>query len=79
MHTTNNSRNILSNWRLAAVFFWLPAIALVVAGACGLNGRSLLGGNGWNLIGLAVLIGAVAFCCLPELALERYRGRRSGP
>src|SRR5262249_6876640 len=32
-----------------------------------------LGGAGWNLIGLTILIGAVALCCLPELFLGKYR------
>lgn len=35
-----------------------------------------LGGNGWNLIGLTILIGALALCCLPELFLGKYRGSR---
>ncbi len=26
-----------------------------------------LGRHGWNLIGLVVLVGAVVFCCLPEM------------
>ena len=32
-----------------------------------------LGGNGWNLIGLTILAGAIALCCLPELFLGKYR------
>jgi hypothetical protein len=34
-----------------------------------------LGGNGWNLIGLATLTGAVVLCCLPELFFGKYRNR----
>jgi hypothetical protein len=32
-----------------------------------------MGGNGWNLIGLVILAGATAFCCLPELIFGKYR------
>lgn len=117
------SRDILSSpWR-ALLLFWLPAIAIVVAGnsvfsnsvrtivwtaalaimgaACIVNalrcgrvhcyltgpffllmaaitalygaGVLPLGRHGWSYIGLAVLIGAVALCCLPEMLWGRYR------
>ena len=32
-----------------------------------------LGGNGWNLLGLMTLIGAIALWCLPEMLLGKYR------
>jgi len=32
-----------------------------------------LGANGWNLIGLTILAGAIAFYCLAELLLGKYR------
>jgi hypothetical protein len=32
-----------------------------------------LGASGWKLIGLTILAGAIAFCCLPELFLRKYR------
>lgn len=32
-----------------------------------------LGTNGWNLIGLTILVGGIALCCLPELFLGKYR------
>jgi hypothetical protein len=32
-----------------------------------------LGGNGWNLIGITILVGAIALCCLPELLFGKYR------
>jgi len=32
-----------------------------------------LGTHGWNLIGGAVLIGALILCCLPEAFLGKYR------
>jgi hypothetical protein len=121
--TTNKSRDILSRPLLAFTLFWLPAIAIAVAGtskfdaawrtviwtaalstmgtACIVNalrcrrlhcyltgpfflgtaivtllyglGVLPLGGNGWNLIGLMILVGAVALCCLSELIFGKYR------
>jgi hypothetical protein len=35
-----------------------------------------LGRNGWSLIGLVILVGAIALCCLPEMVLGRYRKGR---
>lgn len=35
------------------------------------------GRNGWNLIGLMTLVGAIVLCCVPELLVARYRGRRA--
>ena len=32
-----------------------------------------LGRNGWSLIGLTILIGAIALCCLPEMFFGKYR------
>lgn len=32
-----------------------------------------LGKNGWTVIGLTILVGAFALCCLPELFFGRYR------
>ena len=122
---TCKSRDILSSrWRVF-MLYWLPAIAIVVAGvpaissgwrtvvwtvalatmgtACIVNalrcgrvhcyltgpffflmalvalsyglGILPLGGNGWNLLGLIALIGAIALWCLPEMLLGRYRQR----
>ena len=121
--TTSKSRDILSSpWRAFAVF-WLPAIAIVVAGSSGFSsiGRTIvwtvalgimgaacianalrcgrvhcyitgpfflvmalvtllygggvvsLGRNGWNLIGLTILVGAIVLWCLPEMFLGKYR------
>jgi hypothetical protein len=121
--TTCKSRDILSSrWRVF-ILYWLPAIAIVVAGvpaissgwrtvvwtvalatmgvACIVNGLRCgrvhcyltgpffllmalialsyglgilhLGGNGWNLLGLVTLIGAIALCCLPEMLLGKYQ------
>lgn len=36
-----------------------------------------LGGNGWNLISLTMLIGAIVLCCLPELFFGKYGRRRA--
>jgi hypothetical protein len=35
-----------------------------------------LGGNGWQIIGLTILVGAIIFCCLPELIYGKYRRGR---
>ena len=120
---TCKSRDVLSSrWRVF-ILYWLPAIAIVVAGApaissgwrtvvwtvalatmgvacivnalrcgrvhCYLTGPFFLlmalialsyglgilhlGGNGWNLLGLLTLIGAIALWCLPEMFLGQYR------
>jgi hypothetical protein len=29
--------------------------------------------KGWNLIGLTILVGTIALCCLPEMLLGKYR------
>lgn len=125
--TTCESRDILSSrWRVFFLY-WLPAIAMVVAGApaissgwrttvwivalatmgvacivnalrcgrvhCYLTGPFFLlmafvalsyglgilrlRGNGWNLLGLITLAGAIALWYLPEMFLGKYR-RGSG-
>ena len=123
--STCKSRDILSSrWRVF-LLYWLPAIAIVVAGAPAIsNGRRTivwtvalatmalacivnalrcgrvhcyvtgpffllmalvalsyglgilhLGGNGWNLLGLIGLIGALALWYLPEMFFGKYRQR----
>jgi hypothetical protein len=32
-----------------------------------------LGENGWNVISVATLVGAICLCCVPELFLGKYR------
>lgn len=54
---------------LTGPFFLVMALASLSYGL----GLLPLGRNGWNLIGLVLLIGAFAFCCLPELLFGRYR------
>ena len=50
-------------------FFLLAALAALLYGI----GVIPLGANGWNWIGMAVLIGAIVFGCLPELLFGKYR------
>ena len=44
-----------------------------------LFGLSLLalGKNGWNLIGIWTVIGAIVLCCVPELLLGKYRNAKA--
>ena len=48
---------------------------LAMAGASALYGAGVLalGANGWNLLGLVMLIGAVLLMTLPEWGLGKYR------
>ena len=34
-----------------------------------------LGGKGWDLIALTILVGGTALCCLPEMFFGKYRKR----
>lgn len=120
---TARSRDILSSRLRVFLVYWLPTIAIVLAGipaisngwrtlvwtvalltmgaACTVNalrcgrvhcyltgpfflimavvalsyglGILHLGGNGWNLLGLITLVGAIALWCLPEMLLGKYR------
>lgn len=58
---------------LTGPFFLLMGLASLLYGLKVLP----LGANGWNLIGLTILIGAVALCCLPEMFLGKYRNGRT--
>jgi hypothetical protein len=51
-------------------FFLLAALATLLYG----TGVIPLGANGWNLIGMATLIGAIVLGCVPELLFGKYRG-----
>src|SRR5215470_16309619 len=125
--TTCKSQDILSSRGYVFVLYWLPTLAIVVAGAvplsirwravvwtvalatmgaaclvnafhcgrvhCYLTGPFFLlmalvalsyglgilhlGRNGWNLLGLISLIGAIALWCLPEMFFGKYRKGRS--
>jgi hypothetical protein len=52
---------------------------LLMAGVTLFYGIGILpiAGNGWNLIGLTILAGAVALCCLPDLIFGKYRQGRT--
>jgi hypothetical protein len=41
------------------------------------TGVIALGGHGWNAIGLAILVGAIVLCCLPEIIFGKYRAHRA--
>lgn len=51
-------------------FFLLAAIGTLLYGI----GVLPLGTNGWSLIGLTILVGAIVLCCLPEMLFGKYRG-----
>ena len=52
---------------------------LAMAGVSLLFGLGLvaLGKNGWNLIGIWTVIGAIVLCCVPELLLGKYRNAKA--
>ena len=52
-------------------FFLVAALATFLYGI----GLLPLGANGWKLIGLTTLIGAIVLCCLPEMLFGKYRSR----
>lgn len=56
---------------LTGPFFFLMALAALSYGL----GILHLGGNGWNLLGVIGLIGAIALWFLPEMLLGKYRQR----
>jgi membrane protein implicated in regulation of membrane protease activity len=58
---------------LTGPFFLLVALIALSYGL----GMLHLGGNGWNLLGLIALIGAIALWYLPEMFLGRYRKGRA--
>jgi len=59
---------------LTGPFFLLMALVTLLFGL----GIVPLGGNGWNRIGLTILVGAIALCCLPELVWGKYRKSPAG-
>ncbi|HTU33199.1 MAG TPA: hypothetical protein VMF66_05295 [Candidatus Acidoferrum sp.] len=54
---------------LTGPFFLLMALVTVLYGV----GVLPLGRRGWGYIGLTILVGAIALCCLPELLWGKYR------
>ena len=59
---------------LTGPFFLVMALVALSYGL----GILRLGGNGWNLLGLITLIGALALWYLPEMFLGKYRKGRTG-
>lgn len=59
---------------LTGPFFLVMAVVTLLYGL----GVAQLGAHAWNLIGLTILLGAIALCCLPELFLGKYRKDRPG-
>jgi hypothetical protein len=54
-------------------FFLIVAVVSLLYGI----GVVPLGVNGWSLIGLTILVGAIALSCLPELFFGKYRRDRA--
>ena len=59
---------------ISGPFFLAMAVVTLLYGL----GRVPLGRNGWNLISLTILVGAIASYCLPELFFGKYRKHRTG-
>jgi hypothetical protein len=57
---------------LTGPFFFAIALVTLLYGL----GILPLGRQGWNLIALTVLVGAVLLCCLPEFLWGRYKPSR---
>jgi hypothetical protein len=53
-------------------FFLILAVIALLYGL----GVIPLGSNGWNTLGLILLVGSIALCCGPELLFGRYRSSR---
>lgn len=58
---------------LTGPFFVVMALITFLYGL----GAVPLGQHGWNVIGLMVLVGGAALCCLPEMFLGKYRKGRA--
>jgi hypothetical protein len=52
---------------------------LAMAGVGLLFGLGLvaLGKNGWSLIGISTVLGAIVLCCVPVLLLWKYRNAKA--
>jgi hypothetical protein len=50
-------------------FFLILAVIALLYGL----GAIPLGSNGWNTLGLILLVGSIVLCCGSELLFERYR------
>ena len=58
---------------LTGPFFLGMAVVTLLYGV----GIVPLGANGWNVIGLTILVGAIALGCLPEMFFGKYRKDRT--
>src|SRR5262249_29113268 len=58
---------------LSGPFFLVMALVALLYG----RGLVPLGRSGWSLIGLTILVGGIALCCLPEMLVGRYRKGRA--
>jgi hypothetical protein len=58
---------------LTGPFFLVMAAVTLLYGV----GVLPLGGHGWNVIGLTILIGAIVLGCLPEIFFGKYRVGRA--
>jgi hypothetical protein len=58
---------------IAGPFFLVMSVFTLLFGV----GVVPLGANGWNVIGLTILFGAIALSCLSELFFGKYRGDRA--
>lgn len=56
-------------------FFLLMALAALLYGL----GILPIGGNGWNLLGLILLVGVIVLWCPPEMLWGKYRQPHAGP
>ena len=58
---------------LTGPFFLVKAEVALLYGV----GVLPIGGHGWNVIGLTILVGAIVLCCLPEIIFGKYRVGRA--
>jgi hypothetical protein len=71
--TTCESRDILSSWRRAFLVYWLPAIAIVVAGAPAIS-------NGWRTaVWTVALVTMGVACTVNALRCGRVHCYVTGP
>ena len=66
----NASRCRRTHCFVTGPFFLLVALGTLLYGL----GIIPLGANGWNVIGVTTLVGAIVLGCLPELLFGKYRG-----
>ena len=72
--SVNASRCHRVHCYLTGPFFLMMALVTLLYGL----GWMQLGGHGWNVIGLTILIGGFVLCCLPEWLFGKYRREGAG-